>query len=214
MTFSDLQVLTSDWVDDPQNGYFTLSVLKKRLNLALKELQKRLISANEEYYSQCVTTDTVANQAMYSLPTDFLQIIRLERILSGSGTTANTQQILAMTPNQRDLIVDTSGDPNFYYLQKNNIILKPVPNRILTMHLEYSYLVADMVNDNDVPDAPEQFHEYIPVLAARDCFIKDGRPLGPIETKLKDYELLLKQIAVQRQADGPRMTVVTQGDYF
>jgi hypothetical protein len=84
------------------------------------------------------------------------------------------------------------------------------------LHLEYSYYVADMVADNDTPDAPAHFHEYIAILATRDCLIKDGRPLQPIEAKLVHYENLLKEVAEQRMADGPRMIVQTtnEGGYY
>lgn len=210
MTFSDLQILASDILDDPSNGYFTLANLKVKLNLSLKELQKRLISANKDYYSQCVYTSTVVNQAAYALPSDFLQVIRLDYITSGSGSTATEQQITPITPNQRNLIAPTSGDPQVYYMQKNNLILCPVPNRIIEMHLEYSYYVADMVSQSDVPDCPQQFAPYISYLTARDCMVKDGRSLNAIETQLVQYENLLRQIAEQRQADGPRMIVSTE----
>lgn len=213
LTFSDLQTLTSDILDDSSNGYFTLAILKQRLNLSLRELQKRLISANHDYYSECVYTNTVVNQAAYALPTDFLQIIRLSFITQGTGASQVEQKILRMTPNQRDLIADTQGDPAFYYFQKSNLILKPIPNRIIEMHLEYSYYVADMVNASDTPDCPQQFSEYIAWLTARDCMVKDGRNISAVETKLKEYEELLKQIAVQRAADGTRMVVMTDGDW-
>ena len=210
MTLLDLQTLTSDILDDPSNGYFTLPILNQRLNLNLRELQKRLISANEQYYTVCSTTNTVVGQAAYACPSDYLQIIRLDYITQGSGVTAQTQKINFITPNQIDLLSGTSGAPAFYYMQKNNFILAPVPDAIYTLHLEYSYYVADMVQTTDVPDAPQQFHPYIAYLTARDCMVKDGRPLQSIETQLSQYEMLLKQIAVQREADGPRMVVQTE----
>ncbi len=211
MTLLDLQVLTSDILDDPNNGYFTLSILNQRLNLNLRELQKRLISANENYYTVCSTASTVINQAAYALPSDFLQIIRLDYITQGSGVTAQTQKLHQITPNQVDLISETSGTPAYYYIQRNNLILAPVPNAVWTLHLEYSYYVADMVSTVDIPDAPQQFHPYIAYLTARDCMVKDGRPLQSIEAQLMQYETLLKQIATQRQADGPRMVTMTEG---
>ena len=210
MTLSDLQTLTSDILDDPLNGYFTLPILTQRLNLNLRELQKRLISANENYYTICVTTQTVLNQAAYALPSDFLQIIRLDYITQGSGPTASTQKINFITPNQIDNLSDTTGAPTFYYMQKNNLILAPVPDSVYTLHLEYSYYVQDMVLTTDVPDAPQQFHPYIAYMTARDCMVKDGRSLQSIESQLGQYEMLLKQIAVQREADGARMVVNTQ----
>lgn len=205
MTLLQLQTLTLDILDDPLAGYFTLPVLNVRLNIALRELQKRLISANNEYYTICVYTQTVASQAVYALPLDFLQIIRLHYVTQGTGATASTQKIYNMTPNQRDLLSDTTGAPGFYYFQQNNLVLAPCPDGIYEMHLEYSYYVADMVNSGDVPDAPQQFHPYIAYLTARDCLVKDGRSIVSVETQLKDYETLLKQIAVQREADGARM---------
>ncbi len=210
MTFIDLQNLTLDTLDDPNAGYFGLTILKQRLNLSLRELQKRLISANEEYYSSCVKTNLVSGQNTYALPSDFLQVIRLEYVTSGSGNTADTQKLMYITPNQRDLKISTSGNPVCYYFQKNNIVLVPVPTSTQELHLEYSYYVGDMVADIDVPDAPAQFHEYISVLTARDCMVKDGRSLGAIETKLADYEKLLKSIAEQRRADSAQMIVQTE----
>jgi len=211
MTLQDLLTLTSEMLDDSANGYFTVSSLTTKLNINLRELQKRLISANSEYYTACVTTPTVVNQSVYALPTDFMQIIRLDYITQGSGSTAQTQKIREMTPNQRDLLSEVSGDPQFYYFQKNNIVLAPTPNVVRTIHLEYSYYVGDMVNLTDVPDAPQQFHPYIAYMTTRDCMVKDGRPLTSIEAQLMQYEMLLKQIAVQREADGARMVIVTDG---
>lgn len=207
MTFAQLQTLTGDWLDDPNFTYFTLSTVKLRLNLALKELQKRLISANKEYYAQCVYTNTVADQRPYALPSDFYQVLRLERKAQGVSTDYPNYKINPITPNERDNFIDTTGTPVAYYLQKNNLMLVPTPDQVYEIHLEYSYLVADMVNDSDEPDAPDQFHEYIPILATRDCLIKDGRPLDSLQVKLKEFETLLKQIADQRQADNPRMVV-------
>lgn len=213
MTFLDLINYVGRNVDDKDHGYFTLADVKARVNLAQRELQKRLISANQEYYTECVKTNTVAYQNAYSLPSDFLQIIRLERVVQASVTNPVYQQIKPITPNQRNDLTDVTGDPDYYYFQKNYVMLVPTPNRVQEIHLEYSYQVEDMVNDNDVPDAPEWAHEYIGVLATRDCLLQDERSLQPIETKLADFEKLLKEIAVQRNADESRMVVVTQDGY-
>lgn len=211
MTLGNLKTLCWDWLDDPQGSYFTAATLTLRLNLALRELQKRLISANKDYYVICVSTNTVATQKAYALPDDFMQVIRLERLATGTVNNYPSFKMDAITPNERDNYIDSTGAPVSYYMQRNNLMLVPTPDAVYDMHLEYSYYVADMVADADIPDAPAQYHEYIAVLATRDCLIKDGRPLDPITAKLKDYELLLKQVADQRQADGPRMVVQASG---
>lgn len=210
LTLTNLQALVTDYVDDPNNSYFDLTTMTLRLNLALRELQKRLISANYNYYTTCVYTTTASGQAAYALPTDFMQIIRMDYITQGSGATAETSKIIPITPNQVDLVSPSAGPPQFYYFQKNNFILVPVPDATYTIHLEYSYLIANMVNGSDVPDCPDQFAEYIALIVARDYMAKDGRNIVNIQTKLKEYEELLKQVAVQREADVARMVVQTQ----
>lgn len=209
MTLTTMQSLASDYLDDASNGYFSLTQLTLRLNLAFKELQKRLILSSEQYYVFPVYTSTVVDQAAYALPSDFLNIVRLSYVVDGSGATASEQKIYAMTPNQRDLVATVSGAPRYYFFQNNNLILSPTPDAIYTLRLEYTYYIPDLVNANDVPDAPQQFHEYAVLMAVRDLMVKDGRPLGSIETKLKEYEELLKQMASQRYDDGARMINTT-----
>ena len=203
MIRSDIRTLVWDWLDDSAGGYFTATVVNMRINLALKELQKALISANKQYYSKQVYTPLVASQDAYALPSDFLQVIRLEYVVSGSGNTAVTSSIAPATPNMRDQFNQTTGDPQFYTFDKNNIVIQPVPKGTQQLRLTYSYLVADMTSDSDTPDAPAQFQEYIAVLATRDCFLKDGRSLAPIESKMAEYRMVMKQIADQRNVDRP-----------
>ncbi len=214
MTLAQLRSLCLDWLDDASGTYFTQPVLDLRINLGLQELQKRLLSANKEYYLKCLQTDTVANQQAYALPDDFIRVIRLEWYNPGTSQTSLSNWIAPMTPNQKDLVGYITGSPAFYTFAKNNIMLWPLPDTVYEVHLEYSYRVAPMVLTTDEPDAPEEFHEYIAVLATRDCLIKDGRPLTPIDSKLKYYEELLKQIADQRAVDSPRMVVQTGGNGF
>ena len=137
MTRSDLRTLILDWLDDPNGTYFTSTNLNMRINLAQRELQKHLISANKQYYTQCVKTSTVANQVAYALPSDFLQIIRLEYVVSGSGDTAVTESIEPLTPNQKDNFYLTTGSPLFYTFDKDYILIRPVPQQIWELRLTY-----------------------------------------------------------------------------
>ncbi len=212
MTLSQLRSLTLAYLDDPSGTYFTQPVLDLRLNLAAQETQKRLLSANKEYYLKCLKTDTVIGQQAYALPDDFIRVLRLEWYIPGQTTTTLSTMIAPMTPNQRDLIGTAQSQyPQFYSFAKNNIILWPIPQTVVELHLEYSYLIAPMVNTSDEPDVPEQFQEYIAILVARDGLIQDGRPLGSLQVKLDAYEVLFKQIADQRNMDAPRYVTATQG---
>ncbi len=212
MDLSALRTLVSQWVDDPNNGYFTIPTLDLFLNNAQREVQKLLIQAEDTYYTKLVSTVTVQNQQDYALPDDLLHLTRLEVIASGSGITADRRLMQSITINQQGMIGAQTGLPYAYYWQKSRLSLLPIPDNVYTLNLYYDYLIADMVNPTDIPDVPQDFQEYIAVLAAFDCFIKDDRVPANIQMKKDYYEKLLKQIAQDRDISGPRMVVITE-DY-
>lgn len=214
MTFIELVQLTSLWLDDIYNGYFTVPQVKGWVNNAQREVQKLMLNAGEGYYTVCSTASTVINQRDYAFPSDFLKVMRLERILQGSGDTAVVEMMRPITRNEQDLVnYAISGLPYNYVINQDSFSLYPVPNTVVEMRLWYAYRVEDMVNDADVPDCPRDYQEYIAILAARDGFLRDGRPLAPIESKLGYFEKMLKENAQQRNQDVPRQVVVTDIDF-
>lgn len=212
MTFLQLQTLVLSWLDDPNAGYFTTPQIKVWINNAQRELQKQLIQAGENWYLTCATTSTVANYDCYALPSDFLKLHKLEVVISGSGTTATTSIIFPNTVMQSNLNLIGPGTPSTYYLKKDCVVLRPVPDSAKTLILNYSYRVSDMVYDSEEPDAPPQYHEYIAVLAALDGLLKDQRDPSPFMAKKNFYLDLMKQDAQNRKVDVPRMVVTTRED--
>lgn len=219
MTFLNLQTLVSSWLDDRNNGYFTLPEVKVWINNAQRETQKRLLQAGENFYVKAVETPTRAATSSdpgtdYVLPDDFLVLHRLEQVVSGTTPNEETSTVEPITVNQVDLFPNTPGLPAAYYLKRNRIFLWPPPDAVRTLRLNYSYLVADMVNDSDLPDVPVEYQEYIAVLATLDGFYKDNRDPSSFLEKKKYYEDLLKQQAEQRHQDQARMVVMTRNDGF
>lgn len=89
----------------------------------------------------------------------------------------------------------------------------PAPNASnLVLRLYYSPMVADLSGDSDVPDVPEQFMEYVAIIAAYNGFIKDDRVPDNLIVKAKGYEELMKKAVTQRTQDRSRSVVITN-DY-
>lgn len=212
MTFLELQQLVSVWLDDVDNGYFTLPQIKLWLNNAQKETQKLLIDAGENWYVKCLQTTLVAGQRDYIVPEDFLKVHRLEIILSGVSPNESTQMLQPITLNQQDYFANTEGNPYAYFLKKNRFSLWPAPQFPQVMRLFYSYRVSDMVLDAEVPDVPPQYHEFLAILATLDGFHRDNRDPSQFLEKRQYYEAMLKMDADERNVDVPRGIVVTQ-DY-
>lgn len=215
MTFVQLQVLVSSWLDDPNNGYFALSEVKTWLNNAQRETQKTVIQAFEGHYRKVVQTTMVQYQREYQLPSDFKKLSRLEVVLSGTTfQDEDVQRLVKITENQQDLMPERTGTPVSYYFKGDQIVLVPAPDVARTLRLTYLYRVTDMVNDADVPDIPEDYHEYLAVLATLDGFYKDGRDPGPMLQKKEYFEKLFKQDAEERNVDESRTIVQTLDDDY
>lgn len=215
MNRAELKTLLSYWVDDLGKTYFTDAQMNVFLNMAQREVQRLLIQAGEDYYmvtKQCVTTP---NQRNYVIPSDMLQTHRFEIKTDGTFPNENKRTIYPLTPQQQDLLPGKSGDPAGYYMQNNMFILIPCPgSTTYTMILHYSYLIEDMDDDSDIPDVPDAYHELIALLAARDCYIKDGRESQLLEKKIDSYIMSIKKDAENRNLDSARMIVETDSQYY
>ena len=213
MNFLELQNLTLDWLDDDNATYFTRAKVRTYINNAQRELQKLLLNSGEDWYVRGQETSTVVGQARYSFPSDFLKLQSLQLVTSGTGDTAETEVIWPLVRNEANMVTSVQGDSFNYIMEKSVFRLIPAPQSVKTMRLDYSARVADMSNDSDIPDAPLEYHEYLSIMGARDGFLKDGRSLQPIESKLAYYEQLLKKDSEQRRQDYPRMVVASDAGY-
>lgn len=210
MQFVDIRNLALSWLDDLNAGYFTPSQINRFINNAQYEVQKELLLAGENWYLKPVQTTLVVNQQDYVLPLDFVHLNRLSIITSGAGTSSQNEVPLApITLNQLDLVPNNTGQPQYYVIKRNRLMLFPFPDTAYPMLLYYSPIVAEMVLDTDIPNIPTQFHEYIAVLATYDGLIKDNRPVESITIKMNNYRQMLKSEAAARNQDAPRNVVIT-----
>jgi hypothetical protein len=151
----------------------------------------------------------VVNQTDYVLPQDFKKVQNLELVISGSVPNESTSPIVSITTNQKYLVTAGTGTPQFYRFRKNRLVVTPAPDTALTMRLEYTYLVADMTLDTDIPDVPDEYQEFMALLACEDGFIKDGRVNELLLKKIAVFRSDLDMDAQERNQDGPRGIVET-----
>jgi hypothetical protein len=210
----DLRNLALYWLDDENGGYFKVAQVNRFLNNALRECQKHLLRSFENRYVECFETTMVANQAWYVLPTDFLKLNRLEIITSGTAPNEEIRKLEFLTLNQKEFNLSKTGTPYGYYFLKGKLGLTPVPDTGLTLRLYYTYRIAEMDDDTDVPDIPTEYQEFLSILAAMDGLIKDGRDPSALLIKKNEYIDMLRRDAENRNVDKARMVVITDGGGF
>lgn len=219
MNVGQIQSLMLTWLDDQGAGYFTQANTLVWVNMAHRQVQLQLLQAGQNWYLKPVESYTVNGQADYLWPSDFLQEHRIEVVLSGTGINEVRQPLTPITTNQQDMIGSVSGPPTNYFIKKDRFTLLPVPDTggqgpggSYLIRLYYSPMVVDLSQTTDVPDVPEQFMEYVALLAAYNGFIQDDRAPANLVAKIQQYEALLKQMAQDRTTDMARQVVQTQ-DY-
>lgn len=215
MDLADLRTLCASWLDDVNQGYFTPAQLNVFLNNGQRQVQKILIQSFESRYVKCVETQTVASQAFYQMPTDFLKVNRFLVVLAGTNETNEEYNDLQyITPNQENRVEIRSGSPGFYTILNNVFKLLPVPSSTgKILRLYYTYRVTDMTQDTDEPDVPEEYHEMVALYAAVDGFLKDGRQNETLMAKLAEYKKQVQEDAADRNIDSARRIVTTQDDF-
>lgn len=209
MTRGELRNLVLTWLNDPDAGYFTIPQVNLWLNNAQREVQKELLQAGQNSYLSCAQTSTIQYADCYALPADFLKIHKFEVVLSGVSPNENSMILVPRTPMEISGI-QGPGTPQCYFLKKDCAVLKPIPDNAYVIRMLYSYRVSDMTNDNQEPDAPEQYHELLACYATKDGFLKDGSDPSQIEKKIGSYLTLMRQDAQDRTEDVPRMVRFTQ----
>lgn len=214
MNLSDLRALVSYWVDDLNAGYFTATQVNAFINNAHLEVQKMLLTSHEGWYQKIVETPLVPNQTDYILPADFLKLHRLELSITGTAPNDETRKLQQITMNQKDLFPVSSGTPQGFYIKRDRVVICPPPDTAYTMRLTYSYRVSTLINDSDVPDVPTQYQEYVAVVAAYDCYVKDDRVPNVIIEKKKFYEDMMRKDMEDRSLSEPRSVVVTEESAF
>lgn len=212
MTLESLQDLCLSWLDDMDAGYFTRPQLTVWLNNALKKVQRELLQSESSWYDRCVFTDLVIDQDSYSLPADFLKLRKMEIVTSGTVSSVSNTKSLVIPKTMIEGSAWQQGPacPAIYYLKKNCFVLRAIPDNTYPLILTYSYQVADMTAPGEAPDCPDEYQEYIAILATLDGFMKDQRDPSPFIEKRDEYKALMRQDANQRKVDLPRSVVVTE----
>lgn len=213
MTTGEIITYMSYLVDDLELGYFTQPQMLRFLNQSLREAQKLLCLAGNNWYVKVSTRDVVANQRDYMLPCDFLYLHRLELRTPANGITPNNydRQVLdSITINQQDNF-STYAQPIAFYLEKNYLILTPIPqNADFTMWLWWSKMVDEVTQDSDVPDIPTEYVEYLAQKATSLCFVKDDRAMDNILPVFIETEKRLKAAAIERAQNQASRVVITR----
>lgn len=150
-----------------------------------------------------LTTDTVASQQDYGLPTGTLKIKRLE--VSYDGTTWKVASPLDI--NQYGKGTDTTAiatnftvDSPYYDVLGSSLMLYPIPSSAITKGLKIwidrtatEFTSGDVTTGTKLPGFDVNFHDLLPLGVAYDWLVaKQPEKAGNIWAEIQDMEARLK----------------------
>lgn len=189
--------------EETDNTHFDDDELLDYLN------QASLFLATEmEWPEQTSTAVSVEDQALYSLPSDFISL--RDVYLDGQPLTPVLREDLKeINPQWQSA---DSGTPQYFYEADNLAVgLWPPPDSdhdSLNIQIQYISLPADMVTDTDIPDLHTAFQIALPFYAAYLCDYKLGN-LKASQMHFQQYDLHAKRVRSKVQGfadDRKRMT--------
>jgi len=177
-----------------------------------------------DFQADYATTNLVASQQEYILPTDILKIKKVEITYDGTTWyTVNPKDI-----NERTGTNDTTtigeefdeGDP-FFDLMDNSLFLYPIPTIAVTSGLKvyYEKLPTQLSNVTDEPGFARPFHKGLSYGAAKDFFEKylekegNANKLTQAENNMLGYLERMKGFYRRRNQDRVYEIVTNDTDY-
>jgi len=168
MTFSVMQTEVGDLLNMTisANSTVTTTQVKRDLNTARDLVLNRLLTLGQNYFLRIAKADTVANQSLYSLPTDFRKFARLEIGYDSATDRVKVNQI--DVSEIRDSTDQFSQSNPKYTIIGNMFELRPTPLVAVTdgLYMLYVENPADMSGDSDVTGLPLDYDSLLTLYAS------------------------------------------------
>lgn len=176
------------------NRYTTF--IQDTLNEAQRRVARR---TNMRVFFDVETVSTVAGMASYALPTDFA------RNYSLTEPSQSTPLQKLLVSDFDDLPDDSTGRPSTYTIDRPNLVLYPNPDAVYALQLRFYRTPVTMVEDDDEPELPEDYHHILVTYTLARCFRREN-DYEATQFHQNEYERELAELQAALQDDDQDMT--------
>ena len=184
--------------EDEDNSHFSSDEIYDYINQAI-----RYMGADLEWPSQRAQADPVADQAVYTLPEDFISLSDVY-FDNNPLIVIDRSELKAIQANWQDAV---SGTPNYAYKSDNRkfgLFPKPSADAIAdgeVIQIDYIKIPPDLADDVSIPDLHTVFQDCLPFYAAFLCEHKLGNDKRA-DTNFNLYEVHKKRLTSKLQKFG------------
>ena len=169
MTFSQMQTEVGDLLNMTisANSTVTTTQVQRDLNTARDLVLNRLLVLGQNYFLRIAKADTVADQALYSLPLDFRKFVRLEIGYENATDRVKVHQIDLSEIGDPSVEVFSQASPK-YTIVGNMFELRPTPTTAVTdgLYMIYVENPADMTDNDDTSGLPLDYDHLLTLYAS------------------------------------------------
>lgn len=142
-------------IEEPVEERWTDAQLTKKIITAKRFYGQKIADINESYFYTVRSSpaNVVAGTAEIALPSDFRKI-KFPEILNGTVW----KELHKIRPDEKYKYA-SSGFPQKYFLQGNNLVLVPTPNISIPGGMREHYIKR--LNNADLADFPEAYHDMV-----------------------------------------------------
>jgi hypothetical protein len=204
--------LTSSTYSDTDLYRAVNNYYQKALALAMEKMGIWDVNGN------IATTDLVADQQNYSLPTDLLYLTRIE--VNFTGGTYTWERVGAMDERQYSFALSNnsvSGDSIFVYLRDNNLYFEnPVPSSVTAgLKVFFTAEATALSGGTDEPNLPEHILDYLVYGACLEYAIRTNDDAGYTKyTKLIDENAYAIQKYYAKRLPETRVRLSVRTEHY
>lgn len=226
MDLADLRASARSKSDEEADGFVNNAALDRFINEGNRFLYNRIVAENEEYFEIEGTSgnggliSVVSGTHKYSLPTDCQKLCVVEWRTSSSTSENDWQPMTRVERRNRNRFSISSTAPSLYqpwgkfgyYSNKDSIYVVPAPSAAMSMRVWYIPRTESLVDADDEPDSPEEFHELIADFAAMRILGKSGEDIFKelADTFKLQLDTFLSTIG-HRDFEAPTMVISDSG---
>jgi hypothetical protein len=221
MTLSDVQSRITFLTDANTNNFPNPDRLIA-INTARDDIHLQILESQDEWDFDdknntdfaILTTDLLADQSDYALPSNIIKIKRVE--ITYDGTNWHKAQPIDVNedsdPTNTSSIADNySVSEPFYDIQNNSIILYPIPSSAVTNGLKIwddrsltEFSLSDLTTGTSELGFDRQIDDLVPLKASYDYLLaktNDKGKIDRIDKKIKELEDKLRKLYGSKQRD-------------
>lgn len=172
--------LAGSYLNDRKQKRWSKPELIVYINEAQDEIAEIINTKYREFFLASATTPTVSGQNLYSMPTDLIELVKLE-VVDDTSSDQEPQDLVEIMLEDKKFyeLLDDANEKSkygYFFIQGTNFRSVPeVASSNEFFRIFYVQRLVPMVNNADISKIPGEHHELIAVKACKRALVKDRR---------------------------------------